>query len=329
MSGDQHDAQVWSPADVLREKFELDTGIAATSNFAAWVMQPLGDTLFIGAGNSPANEDGAAVLSSVDGATIDSGFVLDEQGVHDMQAQDSELWVCGTDPTDDWTHGNIYRRSAAGVWSKIRTLPNVIHAFGLWRDGAAIYVAAGAHTGDNATWRGRVLKSSDGGATWTTADVNNYRCYDVIGFGGRLYAVGYDWTGSAYTNDLHVSADAGATWSKVGGVSPASRPRLTLFDGSLVGVQSSLVGVFSVSSGGAVTLHSTPFVVQNQWNVLADGGDGYLYALASNGVWRSVDIVTWQFYSTITNPISIALWPGIGLMVGDIGLNARIWRAIN
>lgn len=316
---------MWSPADVLREKFELDTGIAATSNFAAWVMQPLGDTLFIGAGNSPANEDGAAVLSSVDGATIDSGFVLDEQGVHDMQAQDSELWVCGTDPTDDWTHGNIYRRSAAGVWSKIRTLPYVIHAFGLWHSGSAVYVAAGAHTGDNATWRGRVLRSSDGGATWTSVDVNGYRLYDILGFDGKLYATGYDWTGSAYTQDVHVSSDAGATWTKVAGVTPSIKPRLVLHAGSLIGARSS--GLFAIASGGAVTLYATPFTLAAHWNVLDSDGT-YLYALDSGGwVWRSSDFNTWTAYAQVSGAISIKWWPGHGLMIGDMGTAARIWLA--
>ncbi len=74
-------------------------------------MQPIGDTLFVGVGNSPGNEDGAAVLSSADGATLASGQTLDEQGVHDVQLQGSDLWVCGTDPVEssnEWALGNLY-----------------------------------------------------------------------------------------------------------------------------------------------------------------------------------------------------------------------------
>lgn len=299
----------------------------ATVNFGAYLLQPIGGDLLIGCGNSPGNEAGCQIFRSADGATFAHEFTPSEQGSNvDGQLVGGEWWVCGQDPSDDWTLGNIYQRSAAGEWSKIRTLPLTIHALGLWHDGSTLYVAAGAHTGDNATWRGRVLRSSDGGATWAAAEVNNYRCYDVIGFDGRLYAIGYDWTGSAYTNDLHMSTDGGATWSKVAGATPALKPRLIAFDGALIGVQSSLAGVFAVAAGGAVTLHTTPFTIANQWNVLCDGGDGYLYALASNGVYRSADLITWQSYAAISNPISIALWPGVGLMVCDVGLNARLWR---
>lgn len=295
-----------------------------TGNFGAYLLQPIGSALLIGCGNSPGNEDGSQVFRSAAGTTFAHEYSPAEQGSSvDGQLVNGEWWVCGQDPTDDWTLGNIYQRSAAGVWSKIRTLPLTIHALGLWHDGSAIYVAAGAHTGDSATWRGRVLKSSDGGATWTSVDVNDYRCYDVVGFDGKLYAIGYT---AANSQDFHVSTDGGAVWSKVAGVTPALKPRLVEFGGALVGVQSSLAGIFAVAAGGMVTLNSTPFSIANQWNVLADGGDGYLYALSANGVWRSADLSTWQFYAAISSPIGIALWPGVGLMVSDVGLNARLWR---
>lgn len=300
---------------------------AATAAFGAYLLQPIGGDLLIGCGNSPGNEDGCQIFRSADGATFTHEFAPSEQGANvDGQLVGGEWWVCGQDPSpDDWTLGNIYQRSAAGVWSKIRTLPNVIHALGLWHDGATIYVAVGAHTGNSATWRGRVLRSSDGGATWTAAEVNNYRCYDVIGFDGRLYAIGYDWTGSAYTQDLHVSTDNGATWSKVAGVTPAIKPRLVLHDGSLIGVQSSLAGVFAVAAGGSVTLHSTPFTIADSWNVLDSDGTN-LYVLASNGtVWRSADFSTWTAYTQVAGAISIKHWPGHGLMIGDMGAAARIW----
>ena len=119
--------------------------------FGAYVVQPLGDDVLIGISNDPGNSDGALLMRSADGASFTPERVLDEQGVHDIQVQAGVGWVPGTDPTDDWTFGNLYRRSEAGVWSKLRTLPLTIHALGLWHDGAAIWVAGGMHTGDNAT----------------------------------------------------------------------------------------------------------------------------------------------------------------------------------
>jgi len=307
----------------LRDKFLSDTGIAATGNFGAWVMQPIGDTLFIGAGNSPGNENGAAMLSSADGATIASGRVLDEQGVHAARAQGSDLWVCGSDPTDDWTLGNIYHRDAVGTWTKLRTLPLTIHALGCWHDGAALWVCGGMHTGDNATWRGRVLKSLDSGQTWSAVDVNSYRLYDMIGFDNSLWTVGLDWDGS---QNLHVSAN-GLAWAKKVGVTPAFMPRLILHDGTLIGVQGSLTELFRISAGGVVTLHAVPFVVANYWNVLDSDGT-YVYALSSTGVvWRTATLTTWEALTKVSLAISIKWWPGHGLMIGDMGTAARVWLA--
>ncbi len=321
------EAVAWSALDAIRSKFVTDSGKTATNNFGAWALLLSGTDLFIGAGNSPGNEDGAEIVSSTTGATIVTGCVLDEQGVHDMQAQGSDLWVCGTDPTDDWTLGNIYHRDAGGTWTKLRTLPLVIHALGLWHDGSTLWVAAGAHTGDNATWKGRVLKSSDGGQTWTVADVNDYRVYDVAGFDGDLYAIGHNWTGSGYTQDLHVSADAGNTWSVVAGVQPAIKPRLMLHGGALFGVLSTRLGIFKVEAGGIVTAYSTPFMIVDQWNVLESDGT-YLYAIDVDGViWRSSDLAVWTAYTRVPNAVALRWWAGTGLMIGDTGVSARVWRA--
>ena len=306
----------------MRGQFETETGQAANATFGAYVVQSLGDDVLIGISNDPGNSDGALLVRSADGASFTPERVLDEQGVHDIQVQAGVGWVPGTDPTDDWTFGNLYRRSEAGVWSKLRTLPLTIHALGLWHDGAAIWVAGGMHTGDNATWRGRILKSIDAGATWTAVDVNHYRVYDVIGFSGRLYAVGYEYNG-AYSQDLHVSSDDGATWPKVATVKPLLKPRLTVWNGQLIVAGNACL--YAVHSDGAVSVHALPFSIVDGWNVLAEGGDGYLYVLSASGVYRSNDFITWHYYCALASAISLARW-GTDLLMSEVGLNARIWR---
>lgn len=288
-------------------------------------MQTIGGTLYIGVGNSPGNEDGACVLSSTDGVTLVSEQELLEQGVHEIHAFGGELYVPGTDPFEGWDLGILYTRLVDGTWVTQRTLPLTIHSLGCWKDANGLYVVGGMHTGDSVTWKGRVLKSVDDGQTWNAVNVNDYRLYDVIGFDGRLYATGYDWTGGAYTQDLHVSADAGATWSKVAGVTPAIKPRLVLHGGDLIGVQSSFTGLFKVAIGGAVIPHSTPFTIANHWNVIESDGS-HCYALASDGrVWRTVNFATWEVYTQVNSAISIKHWPGHGLMIGDMGTAARVW----
>lgn len=293
----------------------------ATNNFGAYVIQPVNNNIFIGAGNSPGNEDGACII-------LDSTreIVLDEQGVHDIHNQNGELWVCGTDPVEpsnEWTLGNLYHRSVSGTWTKHRTLPLTIHALGFYHDGTKMVVVGGMHTGDNVTWKGRVLTSTDA-ENWTAVDVNNYRLYDVIK-NNYWYAIGYDWTGVGYTQDLHYSLD-GNTWPKVSGVSPALKPRLILHGDGVYGAVNSLTSIFKVV-GTTVTTYALSFTLSPHWNVLESDGT-YFYALSNNGViYRTSDFTTWSMYTSVANAISIKHWSGHGLLISDIGVNAKMWLA--
>lgn len=299
----------------------------ATDNFGAYLLQPINNTLLIGCGNSPGNENGCQIFNSSDGVTFTHEFTPSEQGSNvDGQLIGNDWWVCGQDPTDDWTLGNIYHRNSNGVWTKIRTLPLTIHALGLWTsNGTDLWVVGGMHAGDNVTWKGRVLHSIDSGNTWSATDVNNYRLYDIIKFNNKYYATGLDWTGSQYTYDLHVSDD-GSTWSKIDGISVASKPRLIVYNNRLVAVGKDFLSLITVDTSGVTTINPTSFNIQNQWNVLCDGEDGYLYVLSSTGVYRTNNFSTWIYYCSISNSISIRLWPGTGLMVSTMGTNAQIFR---
>jgi hypothetical protein len=300
---------------------------AATSNFGAYLMQPIDTKLLIMLGNSPGNEDGCQIFNSSDGINFTHEFTPSEQGGNiDGQLLGTDFWMCGQDPTDDWTLGNIYHRNSSGVWTKIRTLPNTIHALGLWHDGSTLWIGGGMHTGDNATWKGRVLRSVDNGATWEAqADVNNYRIYDIIGHSSKLYAVGYDWTGIDYTQDLHVSSDTGNTWSKVSNVTPAIKPRMVAFGTSLL-VAGASSNLYRVDVNHAITTYVLPFTMAAQWNTVTTDGTN-VYALDSSGyVWRSSNLSSWEAYTFVSGAISIA-WMGSNLMISDVGINARIWKA--
>jgi hypothetical protein len=313
----------------LRGQFETETGEAANAEFGAYVMQPLGSDLLIGLSNNPGNYDGALLTRSANGSTFTTERVLSEQGTHDMQMVGGRVFVPGADPVepaDEWTLGNIYERSAGGTWTKRRTLPLTIHALGLWHDGSTLWVGGGMHTGDNATWKGRVLRSTDDGATWAAqVDVNNYRIYDVIGHAGRLYATGYDWTGVAYTQDLYISSDDGATWEKVTGVTPEIKPRMLGFGSSLIVAGAD--NLYQVDSAHSVTTHALQFTIASRWNVLATDGTN-VYVLDSNGyVWRSADLVSWERYTFVAGAIAVTWLDGTGLMIADVGIGSRIWRA--
>jgi hypothetical protein len=287
------------------------------------------DTLFIGfSTGTPGNVDGA-LLASSDAVALTAIYSPTEQGICDLQAVTStgKLYAPGTDPSlgDDWSFGNLYVWESGAV-TKRRTLTNVIHTLGLWIDGSVTYVATGAHLGDEITWSGQVFTSTDEGVSWSEpVTVTSYRVYDIIGFDGNLYATGFDGYG---TRTLHKSTDGGATWATVGSVGPASKARLVLFDSKLVGVQHSRTQLFSVAAGGVTSTHDLLFTVPDWYNVLADGGDGYLYALGTGGsVWRTTDLSSWTCYAdTNTDLIAIAAWPNQNVMVlADQGLDAQLW----
>lgn len=321
-------AVAWTTSEALRSQFESVTGQSANAAFGSYVAQPIGGDLFVGVSNEIATYSGAAVLKTSDGSTFSEAHALDEQGIHDMQALVSDLWIPGSDPTEDWTLGNAYNRSAAGVWTKRRTLPNVLHGWGLYHDGATLLVAAGSHTGDSQTWRGRVLRSADDGQTWSAQiDVTDYRVYDVIPFAGKLYAVGQSAEQYPDGANLYISADGGDTWQIVDGVSPLRRPRLHVWGSRLIVSASS--GVYEISAGGTATLR-VGVQTLNQFNVL-DSDGAYLYVLDASGiVRRTTDMETWDAYSGVLGAISITSWPGdpsgASLIVSDIGLSARLWR---
>jgi hypothetical protein len=316
------DAIEWATAGALRGQFENLTGELADASFGAYVLCPLGSDLLIGLSNRPGNSAGAAVVRSENGSEFVIERVLDEQGVHDTHPQGSELWVPGTDPTDDWTLGNLYHRAGDGTWTKIRTMPNVIHSLGLWHASTHLYVAVGAHTGDNETWRGRVLRSSDGGTTWDQqVDVNDYRIYDVVGFGGRLYAIGLT---AGFVQELYSSQDDGATWSVVADVIPAYRPRMVLWNGQLIVVGAFNV-LYAIQSDHSIVEHAIGFTpTTSRYNIAVDGGDGYWYVLCGTGIYRSSDLATWQFYAA-GNWISLAR-SGSNLIISEQGLDARLMQ---
>jgi hypothetical protein len=307
----------------LRGQFEAQTGQTANAEFGAYVMQPLGSDLLIGLSNNPGNYDGALIARSANGSTFTTERVLDEQGTHDMQVVGGRVFVPGTDPvepTDEWKLGNLYERGVSGVWMKRRTLPLTIHALGSWHDGSALWVSGGMHTGDNVTWKGQVLCSTDDGETWTAVDINNYRIYDVIGHAGRLYATGFT---AALVAQSYSSDDDGATWTQVADVTPAIKPRMIAFGSSLLVAGER--NLYRIDGAHNIITHALPFAITGLWNVLATDGEN-VYALDDSGyVWRSADLTSWERYTYVPSAIAITWWGGVGLMISDSGVNARVW----
>lgn len=320
------EASPYIPAGVLRQQFETCTGQAPDSSLGAYALAALGDSLYLGVGNRPGRTDGALVLKATDTA-LAAECVLAEQGIHEICVHDGVVWVPGSDATAGWDFGNIYLCDTAG-WHMRRTVPNAVHCLGLWRAEEKLFLGAQLYSADT-QHIGHVLVSSDDGRTWPQSTaVAGYRIYDVIGHGDALYATGTSKTD--YSGLLYRSVNGGEQWKRVGGAGPLMTARLTSWNDKLVGVDRRQRALFAVEPDGKVRKHGLRFTVPVQWNVLADGGDGHLYVLSTDGVWRTGDLKNWQYYCALEDPIAIAAWASAGvIVVADQGLDARLWIAPN
>lgn len=314
-------AVIWS--DELRPLFEAQTGKTSNAAFGAYVLMSAGTTLFAGLGNLPGDNDGALVVRVQENGLLVSEWVLEEQGCHDMQALGDHLWVPGTDPTDDWTSGNLYHRSAGGTWSKIRTQTNVIHSLGLSVNGDDIYVSTGSHTGDNKTWLGQVLHSIDGGQTWASLGTPAaYRVWDVIEFDGQLYASCND--DSFNGNQLRVWSNG--VWIDVPGAILCWYPRMVVFGDLLVAVDTTSHRLVAVNAAGLVTHHDIN-AIGSYYNPLVVIGEHLYYVGADGYIWRTSDMTTWERYTYVANAVALGVAPDGNLLIADKGAGARIWKA--
>lgn len=295
--------EAWTTDGQLKTLFEAATGSAADDTIGCYAMAAIGSTIYIGLGNWPGSTNGAVVMSSVDGKTFVTEKVLDEQGVLDMSVHGGVLWVPGVDPTDDWTFGNIYRLSS-GVWTKLRTLTNVIHTLGLWHDGTHLHVATGAHIGNFLTWTGQTFRSADNGATWDSpVTISNYRVYDIIGWQARLYAVTYLLDAS---RQVQYSADDGVTWSVISGASPVQNPRMTIWGDYLL-IVTDTGSLYTVDTSYTLAELTPDFTIYTSgFSPLAVDDVGYLYVLATDGgIYRTLDLATWDLFATVTGAIGL------------------------
>ncbi len=104
-------------------------------HFGGYVFREVNGVLYMGLGTARPAESNGATLASFDGTTLSAIGNFDEQGVHDMEDYNGDLYIAGSDPAygDDWSLGNFYTYSG-GTFTKHRSgngLSNVIHMWGL------------------------------------------------------------------------------------------------------------------------------------------------------------------------------------------------------
>lgn len=304
-------------------------------NFGAYVMEPVGETLYVGFGaNGPAASDGA-LLAAFDHEGWRDIASLSEQGMLDFATAGDTLLFPGVDPCcgEGWEFGNFYTYHPAKGLIKWRNLPNVIHGWGTWFDpgDGAVYLAASAHLGDFETWTGEVWRTRDTGATWElVADrsdsVGDFRTYDVIGQHHRLYAVRADTLRNC---ELVVQPSDAHEWKNV---LPerhvACGLRLVDFGDRLVAIDSSRDALYVVSAPEDAAIAALPFVVGSWSFNWATVAAQRLYVVTDDGrIVTTRDLANWETVAASdVEFLSIRYWPSADqLVVASRGTGASIW----
>jgi len=297
-------------------------------------MRQIGSNLAIALSNSPGNDNGGMLALLDTDENLAGEYVVNEQGIHDLRLLDNDLFIVGTDPLESWEFGNLYRRQN-GTWEKIRTLPNVIHAFAALKSGANYLIATGAHTGDNETYSGRIYLSSDL-ENWTFQELGvtinenyyTYRVMDIAVHAGKIYA-SIMWP--VNSTRLLTSSDNGQSWNMVFDEithSPAINARYVFHNDYLCMLNQSLFEIIVFDTNGAYNFLDLPSVnASDRFNVMVSDGN-HLYVLDNLGdVWRTGDLSTWELYSHVDNAISLGYWPSQNCLVAsDMGVNAKLWK---
>lgn len=283
--------------------------------------------MIITIGNEPADVNGAAIYNlDVDG-TLTHEFTMSEQGSNDIHHHSTdEIVVVGTDPTDDWSLGNIYVKQS-GAWAKKRTLPNVIHTWGACEHNGMLYVATGAHTGDNSSWEGRVFWSDDFGDTWLGSGLSAaYRSYDVESFNGRLWSSSSDWSNN---QSLQYSDDNGLTWNVFSGATPRYRQRFGLYKDNLLVVEYSRTELSLINTSNIVTKITTPKIIANSYNIAVTIGDD-IYILCGDNQDKiyKYDGASWSYHCDLEEKcISLIDYNGQFMIASTAGSEAKLLRA--
>lgn len=283
--------------------------------------------MIITGGNRAADEDGAAAYNLENGI-LTHEYTLDEQGSNDVLVfSTGETIIGGTDPTQDWSFGNIYTKQS-GVWSMKRTLPNVIHTWGACEHNGLLYVATSGHIGDNTTWEGKVFWSNDFGDTWVGSSVvSDYRVYDVQSFNGDLWASASDLSSS---QSLQRSIDNGLSWTTFPGVIPRYRHRLGIYLNQLLVVNFTLDSISLIDTLDNVVNINFPsgFSVVNEYNVVCvNGTDLYvLGGIGSNKVYKYNGTI-WSYHCDIGVPcVSLLNFDSEFMIASSMGTDATIYR---
>lgn len=348
----------------LLQWYNTQSGLAGSETyFGAYVLQAVGENLYIGLGSyRPAENDGdGSYFAKYDGASISGIGPFDEQGIHEILWDGTQIQIAGTDPHDvatpgnNWDTGNHYTYNpVTNSFTKYRDVDNglvyAFHTWGLWKEGYLLFAAASSHDGTyptecdyGLTCVGQIFLSINNGATWTKlANLGDYRAYDIIGHNNYLYAIHNDeLTGPL---SLSKSSDGGTSWNTFPALTHnIRRCHMATFNGQLIAIRFDRTSIYGIDIADNITTYSLPSDLlvgtgyadrpaYSDYNVMITA-DGYLYLIAEdqnsseNVILRTHNLETWQEVTrTDENLISLTFWKQNNwLVTSSNGLNAKLW----
>ena len=284
-----------------------DPFAAAQPTAAGHLLRDLGldgGKLYVAYGDYDANTGPQQVhtFDPVSGQFSASLLQVPTEEISVYRKLNGKLYAPMTDPRDPSTSNVGYATNATGAWTNQMKAPAVhiydvatMNGSDLWMVGSVSRYDAATPGGGAAAYR-----STDGGQTWqivakdTSVVENGYeRYYWAAAINGTMYLQAEDVTEGA-----PLRAFNGTTWSTVPEAS-VGRPcgtvaanRVEVFKNRIVCAGGTAFGVTTFDGVSAVT---APIGALTD---LAVPGDGYIYALTSTGVHRSLDGLKWTALST-------------------------------
>lgn len=310
---------------ILHPTFRLQTDFNFPGNFVVeGALEVQSSTTFVadvtmdaGATVNPATTGGQALTVTGD-ATVQGDVVLASSSGATISASNKKVEDVAdpTAATDAMNRQTADRRASFFYNWRTRKPVDTVNAYQAIAYGNGVFVAV---VNNGAT---RVMRSTDGGETWTGASAAEANPWNDVAYGNGVFVA----VASTGTNRVMRSTDNGATWSAV--AAAAANQWTCVAYGNGVFVAASYDGTNRImrSTDNGATWSSIAMTEASTWQSVTYG-NGVFVAVADSGtnvVVRSTDYgVTWSTVSTTVRQWSTVVY-ALGRFIAGASDNTYI-----
>jgi len=251
---------------------------------------------YVGHGDYIENS-GPTKVSTFDPVTrtfAESGLTAPTEEITTFRKINGKLYAPWTDPTGSATANQGFSTNASGTWTNEFKAPAehvfdvaTLNGSDLWMVGSARYGTGGGAA---------AYRSTDGGKTWsmvmkdtsTGAEGGYERYYWAAALNGKMYL-----QAQGVTPDAPLRVFDGRSWSTVKDINPCHSVEsrsVEVFAGKIL-CANYLRGLVAFDGRKMTPVLPMTYGSVRDFDI---PGDGYIYALAGHGIFRSADGLTWQ-----------------------------------